>query len=399
MSKASRHKRQFGTIRKLPSGKYQARYTHPETGQRYKAPHTFAGKLDAEHWLSTQARNIALGAWVNPALQGQETKGQQSLGQWVQEHHARVSRTLKATTVETYGKRIRTRILEVAGAAAQLQHIPLKDVSPADIQAWWDSISETYTTPTANAEAYKRLKAALEEAVTLEIISRNPARLKNASRPVATTKDLPELWELEAIINQLPGHYRLLGILTLIHGLRVGEALALRLEDVVRTPTGYMVRVEGNLQRVKDPLTGRYSMIRQSPKTEAGRRTVPILDAYVEDVRAHLRLWCAGVPPAGLLSRTSTGQPVMDTSFRECFNRARKKAVKELGVKAEITPHYGRKFLSTHLQELGAAPAEVGAILGQQDVGIILGTYSGVSRQRPGALMREVNESFNRKRG
>ena len=40
-------KRGFGSIRKLPSGRYQARYTGPDGGE-HKAPKTFAEKIDAE---------------------------------------------------------------------------------------------------------------------------------------------------------------------------------------------------------------------------------------------------------------------------------------------------------------------------------------------------------------
>ena len=35
-----RHKRSFGSIRKLPSGRYQGNYTGPDT-YIHKAPHTF----------------------------------------------------------------------------------------------------------------------------------------------------------------------------------------------------------------------------------------------------------------------------------------------------------------------------------------------------------------------
>ncbi|MGW0103211.1 site-specific integrase, partial [Nocardia sp. NPDC003354] len=36
-------RREFGTVRKLPSGRWQARYLGPD-GQRHKAPETFATK-------------------------------------------------------------------------------------------------------------------------------------------------------------------------------------------------------------------------------------------------------------------------------------------------------------------------------------------------------------------
>ena len=46
-------KRGFGSIRKLPSGAFQARYTGPD-GAVHKAAHTFQTKGDADAWLARQ---------------------------------------------------------------------------------------------------------------------------------------------------------------------------------------------------------------------------------------------------------------------------------------------------------------------------------------------------------
>lgn len=43
----ARDKRLFGTIRKLPSGRYQALFTNA-AGKRVSAPHTFDARIDAE---------------------------------------------------------------------------------------------------------------------------------------------------------------------------------------------------------------------------------------------------------------------------------------------------------------------------------------------------------------
>ncbi|WP_041298010.1 hypothetical protein [Ilumatobacter coccineus] len=56
--------RSFGSIRKLPSGKYQARYWH--LGKQIAADHTFAAKTDARRWLSTVEADIVRGDWVDP---------------------------------------------------------------------------------------------------------------------------------------------------------------------------------------------------------------------------------------------------------------------------------------------------------------------------------------------
>lgn len=61
----SRLMRQFGTLRHLPSGRWQARYVHPHTGERLGAVVTFERKSDAARWLSTVEADIARGKWID----------------------------------------------------------------------------------------------------------------------------------------------------------------------------------------------------------------------------------------------------------------------------------------------------------------------------------------------
>src|SRR6516165_6438136 len=55
----------FGSVRKLPSGRYQASYWHKAA--RHTATHTFVRKSDASSWLSTVEADIKRGSWVDPA--------------------------------------------------------------------------------------------------------------------------------------------------------------------------------------------------------------------------------------------------------------------------------------------------------------------------------------------
>jgi hypothetical protein len=58
-------RRHFGSVRKLPSGRYQASYWHE--GQRHIAPDTYASKTDAQVWLSAKETDINRGRWVDPS--------------------------------------------------------------------------------------------------------------------------------------------------------------------------------------------------------------------------------------------------------------------------------------------------------------------------------------------
>lgn len=57
----------FGSVRKLPSARYQARYSDAQMN-RYTAPTTFATKREAEDWLATTRADMVRGTWRAPKL-------------------------------------------------------------------------------------------------------------------------------------------------------------------------------------------------------------------------------------------------------------------------------------------------------------------------------------------
>jgi hypothetical protein len=58
-------KRRFGRVRRLPPGRWQARYKGPD-GIDHPAPSTFATKADAERWLSLTEADIIKDNWRDP---------------------------------------------------------------------------------------------------------------------------------------------------------------------------------------------------------------------------------------------------------------------------------------------------------------------------------------------
>ena len=58
-------RRRFGSIRRLPSGRYQARYPGPD-GVMRPADDTFATKIEAEEWLTLKEAEILEDDWIDP---------------------------------------------------------------------------------------------------------------------------------------------------------------------------------------------------------------------------------------------------------------------------------------------------------------------------------------------
>jgi hypothetical protein len=54
----------FGSVRRLPSGQWQARYIAPD-GMRRSAPHTFDTKASAVRWLRLTEAELMRGDWTD----------------------------------------------------------------------------------------------------------------------------------------------------------------------------------------------------------------------------------------------------------------------------------------------------------------------------------------------
>ena len=68
------HRRASGAIRRLPSGRWQARYTGPAGAMRTIG--TFAANAEADQALAHEVSTMARGVWHDPRL------GEQPLGEW-----------------------------------------------------------------------------------------------------------------------------------------------------------------------------------------------------------------------------------------------------------------------------------------------------------------------------
>lgn len=392
-------RRQFGTIEPLKSGRHRAFYTGPD-GHRHRAPRTYASPDDAAAWLRSEQRLIEFNEWTPPASRTQSREDRaRTVGEWLEEWlelRSHGAAALGPTTLQDYRKDIHLRILKVDGKAARLRDIPLTKLTKRDIAVWYDDISARFK-PTAVYKTYKRLRAALNAAVDRDMIPSNPARLKTAARrPKVEHKELPTAEVMQAIVDQLDcsqprvdGRHKLIAILTFFHGLRIGEALALRRCDVELQDGHYTVHVRGNCYRSDEKGVG---MVRKDTvKTEAGYRAVPIFPKFNDDVAWHLE-HRVGDSGDAMLFTTGTGKIVTDTSYRSILSRAKERAGYE---KLRLTPHYGRNWTITTLAEAGMPIPAIGEFLGQRDLKTITEVYMRATEDRRQAVLDAVNRQLN----
>lgn len=197
---AGRKTRQFGNIRKLPSGRYQARYRGPD-GRLRSGPVTYGRKADAARWLSLREAEICKGEWR--ASEGGEQPFQAYAEGWVHD------RVLKSSTAELYEGLLRNHLCPTFGA------LRLREIDEAAVRRWrkerllaGPQASPSFG-PVTVAKAYRLLHAIFETAAKEDrIIMRNPCNIKGAGREESDEQEtvpLPAVFQLaEAGSRPLP---------------------------------------------------------------------------------------------------------------------------------------------------------------------------------------------------
>lgn len=221
-------KRAFGSIRKLPSGRFQARYTGLDLAV-HRAPRTFAKKAYAEAWLASEDQMISSGTWTPPERRLlQEESAGVTVGEYVeaviQRRVKRTRRPITQTTADLYRKDWKNRGQKALGG------VVLTELTSAAVTKWWDSLGST---PTQDGRCYDLLKSVMAEAVEDEIIDRNPCRVRGAGKPEPKKRgDAVTVEEGKKYLEAVPPQYRLALMTSLWCGLRSGEVRGLRRRDV-----------------------------------------------------------------------------------------------------------------------------------------------------------------------
>ncbi len=267
-------RRDFGAVRQLPSGRYQASYVVPETGERIKAKHTFVTKTDAVTWLTNIRADMSRGTWVHPKAAEAAAVAVETFAEFAP--RALAKRDLKPRTAAHYAALLDAHILPKFG------DIALPDITTDHVDDWYTSLS--VETPTLRAHCYGLLRSLFNDAVAVRRIAFNPATIKGAgaTRRAKTIRPAT-LDELEAMAAAMPERRRLMVLLAGWCALRFGELAELRRKDI--DLTGGKIRVTRGVTRTGG---GGGDVIIGTPKSDAGTRDVAIPPHLMPAVIAHL---------------------------------------------------------------------------------------------------------------
>lgn len=233
------------------------------------------------------------------------------------------------------------------------------------------------------------LRNALESAVREEIAPRNVAKLVQVPAPRYKINRGLATGQAKATLKAAEGH-RLgaLYVLALFLGLRRGELLGLRWQDVELE--GAKLEVVQTLQRVGG------SLRLVPPKSEDSARTVPLPRICVDALREHKKRQFAERSKAwpdwedhGLVFTSRRGTPIEPDNLRRSWSEIRAEA----GLGATRF-HDLRHTCVTLLLDLGTPPHVVREIVGHSAIEVTMTIYAHVSLEEKRKALGKLGEAL-----
>jgi integrase len=365
-------RRDFGYVRQLPSGRWQASYLAPD-GKRYTArtdddrPLTFDSRTYASAWLSRVHGDIQAGRWVSPDAPKAATALVLLLrayaDAWLE------GRELSATTGKHYRDLLDRLILPALGDTE------ISSISPVVVREWHAGLPPK---PTQKAHAYSLLRTIANTAVDDGIIASNPCRVRGAGQAKRARQiRAATLPELETIAAAVPERYKLMILLAAWCAMRFGELAELRRSDV--DVKNLVIHIRRGVIR------GDAGTEVKGPKSEAGRRDVNIPPHLKAAVVSHLQ---GHVQPRGdaLVFPAASGRHMSPSSLQAVYYPARKKAGRE-----DLRFHDLRHTGAVLAAATGATLAELMARLGHSTVSAAM-RYQHAAQDRDKAIAEALSK-------
>ena len=368
-------RRRFGRLRRLPSGRWQARYPLLD-GQLVTAPRTFATKTEADRYLAAVETDLQRGDCQDPRA-GAEQLGPYAL-RWVRNRRVR-GKSLAPRTVALYEWQLQKHILPTLGRQQ------LRSLDVTSVRGWYDQLADPRTGPGAitAAKCYRLLRAILNTAVRDGEVRASPCVLVGAGDEHSGPRPAVSLDDVLRLGAAVPDRWRAFVLVAAFGGLRIGELTALTRDHVdLDRGTVEVVASAGYLPG------GRRHV--GPPKSQAGVRVIALPEIAADSLRRHLPRY-AEQAPDGLVFIGPRGGAVRESTFG---TKVWRPTLRELNL-SHLHFHDLRGFAATLAAVTGATTAELMYRLGHATPDLAL-RYQRATATRDAAIARGLDELISK---
>ena len=360
-----------GTIYRRPDGRWSAQLRlHDGTRKTYYG----RSQREVRDKLADAKAALAEGVHVG----GRSQPLAKFLARWLES----IQPSVRASTFVSYE-------LNALRLTVHIGRVHLAQLSPEHIQAAYGRLLASGLSARSVQQAHAVLHRALHNAVGWRLIIRNPCDFVSPPRPRRDEMKTLSPEELQRLFDATREE-RLFALWVLLGtaGLRLGEALGLKWEDV-DLGLGRLV-IKRSIQSQRGG-----GKVFVEPKTSKSRRTVHLADIAIEALAEHRRrqnLWRLAAEhwnDQGLVYPNLTGGP-MEAGIA---NKQLTKALERASL-PRIRVHDLRHTAASVLFAAGAHPKVVQELLGHSTITLTLDTYSHVIPAMHGDAARRLNELF-----
>jgi integrase len=278
--------------------------------------------------------------------------------------------------------------------------IALRDLRPEQLQHFYNGCRAQGRSARTVRYCHTLLHGALAQAMKNGLVARNVATLVEPPRKDRNEMRTLTLEQLTAHLLPVLAEDRLGAaiLLAFTTGLRRGELLALRWQDIDLTAGVLHVRQTVSRVRNHTPTVGeaRTRLDIQEPKTASSNRAVPIPAGCLAALKRHKAkqaeerlLLGQRLQDTALVFCRSDGRPCDPSEFTRHFQRM----LKRVGL-PPIRLHDARHTFATLMLELGESPKTVQTMLGHSSVAITLDIYSHVSLELEKRAASKLNAAL-----
>jgi integrase len=336
------------------------------------------------YFRTRQEAQVALRKALNELEQGtllleRDQSVRDYLEHWLEFVH---KPSIRLTTYLLYQRILRTHILPALG------HIPLRRLQPEHIERLYAAKREEGLAPKTLSNIHKLLHVALRDAVRRNKVGRNVLEMVKAPR--ATSPERPTLTPDQAtrLVEAIKQHpLEALFLLALMTGMREGELLALRWQDVDLEQGCLQVR------RTVSYKAG-HGFVETETKTRKGKRSIALPSLAIDALKAHqerqqqaCRKASARWQQKDLVFCTRHGNFLTDSFVRRTYYQL----LDQAGL-PRIHFHDLRHSTATILLAMGVNIKVVQELLGHSQVTVTLGIYGHVLPGMQGEALRKMEE-------